>query len=252
MGKVQWKERLFTAIIGVPTVLGSLLYSYTAFLFGLIVLMISILEYNNMSNKIFINILKTLKPNTTNILTLPHIIRLLIPMVVIWASPWIHGADADSHIFAILVGIILNSVYHMWYYSNGFYHRSSQTIEDVSDGTYRCSVILLFMAIDWVFLILYVSCMSISTLTFDRDRSMIRLWIVCTWAADTGGLVVGSTIGCGSFAPVISPAKTRQGLMGALIFSVVSCVVMYSISRYSDVLPHMSIMWYLITAFVVQ
>jgi phosphatidate cytidylyltransferase len=49
--------------------------------------------------------------------------------------------------------------------------------------------------------------------------------LIITWLADTGGFVVGLSVGRHPLAPTLSPKKTIEGLIGGVIFSVLGAIV---------------------------
>ena len=56
--------------------------------------------------------------------------------------------------------------------------------------------------------------------------SMYVLWVLfVVWATDTGGYVVGKTVGGPKLCPKISAKKTWSGLLGAIAFSAVTTYV---------------------------
>jgi len=54
---------------------------------------------------------------------------------------------------------------------------------------------------------------------------LIFFLFLVTWAGDTGAYYVGLSLGCRKLAPVISPNKTVEGLLGGLALSVIVAVV---------------------------
>lgn len=57
-----------------------------------------------------------------------------------------------------------------------------------------------------------------------RDLDQWRFWVFlmlgCTFAADVGGYLAGHQFGRIKLAPLLSPGKTVEGLLGGLVFSV--------------------------------
>lgn len=51
------------------------------------------------------------------------------------------------------------------------------------------------------------------------------LFLVSLWASDVGAYVFGKMIGGAKMAPAISPNKTWAGLLGAVVFSVATCLI---------------------------
>ncbi|MDR1434991.1 MAG: phosphatidate cytidylyltransferase [Puniceicoccales bacterium] len=82
-----------------------------------------------------------------------------------------------------------------------------------------------------IFGILYVPIMLCIPLSFIRELSLLWwesnlpllfiLWIiVVTKFSDIGGLIIGSKFGKHKLAPVFSPQKTYEGLLGSILFSI--------------------------------
>lgn len=57
------------------------------------------------------------------------------------------------------------------------------------------------------------------------DRWNIVLVILCAWASDAGGYIFGRLFGRHKLTPNISPKKTVEGAVGAVLISVGACVV---------------------------
>ncbi len=49
--------------------------------------------------------------------------------------------------------------------------------------------------------------------------------LIVTWLSDTGGFVVGRSLGTHPLAPTLSPKKTIEGLVGGILFSVFGAVI---------------------------
>lgn len=56
--------------------------------------------------------------------------------------------------------------------------------------------------------------------SFPSGEFLILFVLLITWAADTGAYYVGRTLGRHPLAPVISPKKTIEGLVGGLVFAM--------------------------------
>ncbi len=81
------------------------------------------------------------------------------------------------------------------------------------------------------FMVSFLIPLGLSTLVLIRDRhpdhSLFYILIVfaAAWLADCGGYFVGRFLGKHRFAPTISPKKTVEGCIGALIFAPVGCLL---------------------------
>lgn len=60
---------------------------------------------------------------------------------------------------------------------------------------------------------------------FDHGIAFIFFVLLITWLADTGGFVVGLSYGRHALAPILSPKKTIEGLIGGVIFSVLGAII---------------------------
>ncbi len=66
--------------------------------------------------------------------------------------------------------------------------------------------------------------------TFNLDDGCALIWILftCTWASDSFAYFIGSAIGSHRLAPSISPNKTVEGVLGSIIGTVLTAVVVGS------------------------
>lgn len=55
--------------------------------------------------------------------------------------------------------------------------------------------------------------------------ALIFFVLAITWLADTGGFVVGLSLGRHALAPTLSPKKTIEGLFGGILFSVLGALI---------------------------
>jgi phosphatidate cytidylyltransferase len=79
-----------------------------------------------------------------------------------------------------------------------------------------------------VFGVLYVALMLghlLLTRALARGEFLIFFVVLVTWAADTGAYYVGTVLGKHRLAPVISPNKTVEGLIGGVVLAVVAALV---------------------------
>ena len=76
--------------------------------------------------------------------------------------------------------------------------------------------------------VLYVG-LTLSALLSTRalpDGALLIFFVVLvTWAADTGAYVAGKSLGRHPLAPVVSPKKTYEGLLGGLLLACLAAVV---------------------------
>jgi phosphatidate cytidylyltransferase len=63
------------------------------------------------------------------------------------------------------------------------------------------------------------------TRALEGGEFLIFFVVLVTWAADTGAYYVGTTIGRRQLAPIISPNKTIEGLIGGLVLAIAMAVV---------------------------
>jgi phosphatidate cytidylyltransferase len=60
---------------------------------------------------------------------------------------------------------------------------------------------------------------------FAHGMAFVFFVLLITWLADTGGFVVGLSLGRHALAPTLSPKKTIEGLIGGVIFSVLGAII---------------------------
>jgi phosphatidate cytidylyltransferase len=63
------------------------------------------------------------------------------------------------------------------------------------------------------------------TRALDGGEFLVFFVVLVTWAGDTGAYYVGMSLGRHQLAPVISPNKTVEGLMGGLLLALAMAVV---------------------------
>jgi phosphatidate cytidylyltransferase len=76
---------------------------------------------------------------------------------------------------------------------------------------------------------------------------LIFYLVLVTWAGDTGAYYAGITLGRTKLAPVVSPNKTVEGLLGGLLFALVA-----AIAARAWFLPSLTVMDCVATAFLLN
>ncbi len=59
----------------------------------------------------------------------------------------------------------------------------------------------------------------------EHGIALIFFVLLITWLADTGGFAVGLNFGQHALAPLLSPKKTVEGLLGGIVFSLLGAVI---------------------------
>lgn len=84
---------------------------------------------------------------------------------------------------------------------------------------------------------------------FENDRLLILLLFFLIWGADVAAYFSGRAFGKNKLAPTISPGKTWQGVMGALVMSVVIAGLAWRLMNYPvDLLPKLTALALLVVA----
>lgn len=77
--------------------------------------------------------------------------------------------------------------------------------------------------------------------------SILLFILVLIWTADSGAYFTGKKWGKHKLAPIVSPGKTIEGLLGALVFGIIWSIAYYSFAPYSEVgLPQFMALCFLI------
>ncbi len=58
----------------------------------------------------------------------------------------------------------------------------------------------------------------------EQGVSLVFFVIIVTWLSDTGGFFVGKPLGKHPLAPILSPKKTIEGLLGGIVFAVIGAI----------------------------
>lgn len=66
---------------------------------------------------------------------------------------------------------------------------------------------------------------TIASLHMDDGCTLVWILFACTWASDTFAYFIGTAIGSHKLAPSISPNKTIEGIIGSLVGTTITAVV---------------------------
>lgn len=70
-----------------------------------------------------------------------------------------------------------------------------------------------------------LSTLSVLRLLGDQGPSLVFFALLIAWMGDTGGYVFGRIMGRTKLYEAVSPKKTREGLLGSVVFAVIASVV---------------------------
>ena len=59
----------------------------------------------------------------------------------------------------------------------------------------------------------------------EQGVALVFFVIIVTWLSDTGGFFIGKPLGKHRLAPLLSPKKTIEGLLGGIMFSVMGAII---------------------------
>jgi CDP-diglyceride synthetase len=80
---------------------------------------------------------------------------------------------------------------------------------------------------------LFVSLLtSLGYIFFCTEPRYIAIVFCLSWQADNGGLLFGNLFGKRPFAHGISPKKTQEGIIGAIVLCVASSQLIWFLSQY--------------------
>lgn len=80
----------------------------------------------------------------------------------------------------------------------------------------------------------------------DYETGLVTGFFVIQWTYDTGAYVTGRAIGRHSLAPVLSPAKTWEGLGGGVLWAAIAA---FLIARWSELLTQWD--WFAVCAIII-
>lgn len=84
--------------------------------------------------------------------------------------------------------------------------------------------------------IVLVPCWLGLTLLHERGAIMLMYFLMLIWVADIGAYFVGKRFGKNKLAPKLSPGKSREGVLGALVMAILfACVGIYMFSIHYQV-----------------
>lgn len=186
------RTRVISALIGIPLLL-YILHCGGVYWQGLFVLIgiIALGEYHRM----MIN--GGFKP-----IVIPSYLFLLTAIFLKMNSNWL-----EPLIFVLLV---LSAIYMFWRFPR---------------ITYADVALSLFGPLYLGFLLSY----AIGLADFKMAFPLVLLAFLLTWSSDIGGYFAGRFWGNSKLAPLLSPAKTREGAMGATLLPVLVALVFFQI-----------------------
>ncbi len=184
-------QRLITALVLIPLVIGGTLYLSTptfSLLFGLVVLYAG-WEWSRLS----------LLPGWS-----ASVLFLLLLAAALWGISWLLEQDAAW-------GFRLSAVTTAWWLLVIVWLSRYQP-----DHSYRPGPLAMAVA-GFIVLVPFWSALVVIH-AFGKDGPLLVLFLmILTWVADSGAYFAGRRWGRVKLAPRISPGKTREGVYGALV-----------------------------------
>ncbi|MBI5375829.1 MAG: phosphatidate cytidylyltransferase [Candidatus Schekmanbacteria bacterium] len=87
---------------------------------------------------------------------------------------------------------------------------------------------VVFSLFSIVYITFPVGCL-INIRRIDGGLSFIYILLMATWASDTGAYLAGKKFGRRKLAPLISPNKTIEGLMGGILLTIAAFLIWWGI-----------------------
>ncbi len=186
------KVRILSAVIGIPILL-IILYKGGLYWWSLFVLlgMVALYEYYRMMSH------KGYNP-------------IYVPGFMVMLAMIFSATNTSYLLPAFLVIIIIFALFLIFQYPR-------LDINDISlsfFGAFYFGLLLSF---------------TLKIFYLDDRFWIIILSLLLTWASDTGGYFAGRFWGRKPLAPALSPNKTREGSVGAIILSILGAVLFFSI-----------------------
>ncbi len=182
--KPMLKTRILSAMIGIPVILG-LLYAggvYWKALF-IILALVALLEY-----------LQMMRRAHQNPLVIPAILIMLILLFADALATRLPGA-ALLGLLAVIALFVLRYPLYTW--------------SDVSLSLLGAAYIGFLMSF------------ALRLAAFPGAFAIVMLCLLITWGSDIGGYVFGRVWGKHKLTPLLSPNKTWEGALGALLLAAV-------------------------------
>lgn len=181
------KTRIITALIGVPFLLG-LLYLGGNYWRGLIILMagMSLLEYTYMMRR------QGFKP-----IVMPACMLTLVLLFRVQLDQYLAGLFLAVWSLMIVFMVIKYPRFNFSDMAMSFF------------GAFYCGYLLSY---------------ALAVPKLDGTFLYVLLCLLLTWASDVGGYMFGRLWGKHKLAPQLSPGKTREGAIGAVILTIIVAV----------------------------
>ncbi len=198
------KQRIITAVILALIVIGTIFFLDPVFiqLFFALVLLVSMLELVNM----------TISRNKM----IQWLLAVMVVALFLWFHPELGIRFLFYHSYIGLVIWCLILVFMMHYRFSGQWKLGV-----------RMSVLLLSTALIWICIngLLFIHS------HFEQGPWILMYVLTLVWVADIGAYFSGKAFGQHKLAPVISPGKTREGVLGGLVLNFFWISGVYWITR---------------------
>lgn len=125
--------------------------------------------------------------------------------------------------------------------------------KDLPKDTKVLLLVILTIAYDILGYCYFIVGFTYGYLILKKGFSYLFVAWLAGWQGDNGGLLFGRLCGKHKMAPWISPKKTYEGCIGAVIFSVATMILCYALSEvpYCNlILPSFTLYQYIIIAVV--
>ncbi|MFQ6027339.1 MAG: phosphatidate cytidylyltransferase [Dehalococcoidia bacterium] len=194
-------QRVLTALVGIPLLVGAIWWGFPWLLF--LVLVASVLALAEFYR---------LLPQED--------IQLPAALGIVWVVAWVVGAQASTGLsnFLLISGIILlvgSFIALLWLIA---FYRGGNPLQ--------AAVYLVGGPIYVGFLLSHaLTLRELDPLT-DLDRNWLLFALLVTFATDTGAFFTGRSIGRHPLVPNISPNKTWEGAVGGFLAAIVAALLL--------------------------
>eukprot|EP01066_Platyproteum_vivax_P003414 Platyproteum_vivax@DN1432_c0_g1_i1.p1 len=214
---IKWGSRVLTGLVGVPLVLYAITNSYIFLLLCIGVIIVGCIEFSIIRDRIlsftFDKFDKLPTKKLDKVFSNPTVLSVV-------ASSKILVAFYCSRVTPYFCAAVMSLLFLSCFYSVCIYLANFSASEDATPLAY----LILHMSLDLHYFVMY-SLPGCTTVFL--TMAYVRLFLFCSWQADTGALIVGSRYGKTKLAPALSPKKSWEGVGGAFLLSFLTAAFVW-------------------------
>ncbi|KAF1328000.1 Phosphatidate cytidylyltransferase, partial [Globisporangium splendens] len=212
-GGVDWRRRILTLVVGVPTALKLLSSDAGMLLLVVVVCALCLVEFRG-------NICAQIVPSRHHA-RLSHHVLLVAAGTLMCAAAW--TGDKDIHDATMALVALAVVLYHLLHTTKLDHQAMTLLLLDLF------ALVYIVSGLSHAVLLRYVH--------REFGMGLQIMGVVSAWVCDSGALVAGAFFGHAKLAPAISPGKTMVGALAGVASSVATVLFFFALPHLTEALP---------------